>query len=94
MRAFFIRGVRQVEQEMETLADSPQDAAKRFREAFPGFNVDIVQDAHNQEWESFGMCEGCARELFSGDTIYSDSDELGLEFCEECFQKSQSEDSQ
>jgi hypothetical protein len=85
MKAYYVRGVRRVEQEMETLADSPQDAAKRFREAFPGFNVDMVSNAHHEEWESIGICESCSKEIFEGDNYYPDDE--GIDLCEECYER-------
>lgn len=90
MREFFVRGTRHTEQEMSVFADSPQEAAKKFRDSFPNFNVNIVATFDNAEWEAFARCEGCGVDLFIGDYYRVDSE--GLEFCESCATKA--EDSQ
>lgn len=85
MTMYSVRGVRVIEETLNVFADSPQEAAKQFREMCPGFRVELLTDEYYQEWESFSRCEVCSKELFIGDNYYTDPE--GIEFCEECNEK-------
>lgn len=82
MQWFRVVGKRIVEEELLMMADSPQDAAKIFREQNPDFRIEIVEDGLGEEWEHIARCESCSVDLFEGDEYGMGVE--GLHFCMEC----------
>lgn len=85
MTHYKVRGVRHIESSMVISADTPQEAAKKFRENYRGYRIDMVTDQEDREFYSLDTCEGCEAEIFEGD--YHCQDEDGLRFCKVCCEK-------